>query len=119
MIVVPAGEFLMGSPDGEGDGDEHPQHKVTIAKPIAVGIAPVTRGEFATFVRRLIMKSRAAPMFGTAGNGKMTRASRGAIRASGKGTTMGISTKPRKAEGSAVARIIVLCGCRRRRRPSS
>jgi formylglycine-generating enzyme required for sulfatase activity len=50
MIVVPAGEFLMGSPGGEGDEDERPQHKVTIANPFAVGIAPVTRGEFAAFV---------------------------------------------------------------------
>jgi hypothetical protein len=31
MIVVPAGAFLMGSPAGEGNSDEHPQHRVTIA----------------------------------------------------------------------------------------
>lgn len=28
MILIPTGEFLMGSPDGVGGFDEHPQHKV-------------------------------------------------------------------------------------------
>ena len=39
MVVLPAGEFLMGSPSSEKDrsGDEGPQHKVTISKPFAVG----------------------------------------------------------------------------------
>jgi formylglycine-generating enzyme required for sulfatase activity len=36
MIVVPSGSFMMGSPVGEGDNDEHPQHLVTIATPFAV-----------------------------------------------------------------------------------
>jgi formylglycine-generating enzyme required for sulfatase activity len=38
MIVVPAGEFIMGSPDA----NERPQHKVTIGRPFAVSKFEVT-----------------------------------------------------------------------------
>jgi formylglycine-generating enzyme required for sulfatase activity len=30
MVLIPAGEFLMGSPPGEGDDDEHPQRKICV-----------------------------------------------------------------------------------------
>jgi formylglycine-generating enzyme required for sulfatase activity len=30
MAAIPAGTFLMGSPEGQGNADEHPQHKVTV-----------------------------------------------------------------------------------------
>ena len=46
MVVVPAGEFWMGSKDGEGNGDERPCHKVTIAQPFAVGRFAVTFDEW-------------------------------------------------------------------------
>ena len=42
MVVVPPGEFWMGSPNGEGYPAEHPHHKVKIAKPFAVGKFEVT-----------------------------------------------------------------------------
>jgi formylglycine-generating enzyme required for sulfatase activity len=47
MVVVPAGSFTMGSPEGEeGDADERPQRKVTIARPFAVGRFEVTFAEW-------------------------------------------------------------------------
>jgi formylglycine-generating enzyme required for sulfatase activity len=53
MVVVPAGSFTMGSPDGEKDRfkDEGPQHVVTIGKPFAVGKVQVTVDQFAAFVK--------------------------------------------------------------------
>lgn len=48
MVPLPTGEFLMGSPESElGRGkDEGPQHRVTIAQPIAVGKFEVTFAEW-------------------------------------------------------------------------
>jgi formylglycine-generating enzyme required for sulfatase activity len=42
MVVVPAGTFLMGSPPGEGDEDEHPQHLVKIERAFAVSRFVIT-----------------------------------------------------------------------------
>ena len=52
MVVIPAGKFMMGSPEGEEERfeNEGPRHEVTIPKPLAVGRYEVTRGEFALFV---------------------------------------------------------------------
>jgi len=30
MVLIPAGTFMMGSPDGVGSSDEHPQHQVSV-----------------------------------------------------------------------------------------
>ena len=48
MVVVPSGQFLMGSPTSEKgrDNNEGPQHRVTIAKPFAVGKFEVTFAEW-------------------------------------------------------------------------
>lgn len=51
MVVIPAGEFTMGSPASEaGRGlDEGPQHAVAIAQPFALGRSEVTVAEFRRF----------------------------------------------------------------------
>ena len=53
MVLIPAGEFVMGSPESEEErqDDEGPQHTVRIERPFALGKYEVTRGEFAAFVR--------------------------------------------------------------------
>jgi formylglycine-generating enzyme required for sulfatase activity len=50
LRLIPRGEFLMGSPEGEGQADEHPQHRVRITWPFYLGVTEVTRGQFRHFV---------------------------------------------------------------------
>ena len=52
MVVIPAGEFIMGTPAGENGRKENegPQHRVQIASTFAVGKYGVTRDEFAAFI---------------------------------------------------------------------
>lgn len=52
MVVIPAGQFMMGSPDDEPERGEYesPWHSVTFAAPFAAGRCAVTVDEFAAFV---------------------------------------------------------------------
>ena len=52
MVVIPAGEFTMGSPAAEAERgvDEGPQRQVLIAQPFALGRSEVTVAEFRRFV---------------------------------------------------------------------
>ena len=52
LVVVPAGEFMMGANSGDFgyESDESPQHRVRIGQSLAVGKFEVTRGQFAAFV---------------------------------------------------------------------
>lgn len=52
MVVIPAGKFLMGSPETETPrrDTEGPQHLVEIAAPFAIGKYEVTYGEYAKFI---------------------------------------------------------------------
>lgn len=46
---IPAGEFWLGSPDGEGDDDEHPRRRVTVASGFRIASVPVTGAQFTAF----------------------------------------------------------------------
>jgi len=50
LVYVPGGEFIMGSPDGEGDDDEHPQHTVYLDA-FWLDKTEVTNAMFANFVK--------------------------------------------------------------------
>ena len=45
LVDIPAGTFWMGSPDGKGDSDEKPDHKVTI-EAFRIGKYPVTQAQW-------------------------------------------------------------------------
>ena len=51
MVVIPAGSFIMGSPEGEAERTkvEGPQHRVTFASPFGLGRYPVTFEEYDHF----------------------------------------------------------------------
>ena len=48
LVVIPPGEFMMGSPEDEADRsvNEGPQHKVRITKPFYMGVTEVTQGQW-------------------------------------------------------------------------
>jgi len=48
FVLVPPGEFLMGSPDSDksASGDEKPQHRVRITKSFCFGVCEVTQAQY-------------------------------------------------------------------------
>jgi formylglycine-generating enzyme required for sulfatase activity len=46
LRLIAAGKFMMGSPDGEGQGNEHPRHEVRITRPFYLGVTEVTQGQY-------------------------------------------------------------------------
>jgi serine/threonine-protein kinase len=48
MVLIPAGSFVMGSPESEAgrESNESPEHKVTISKPFFIGAFQITQGQF-------------------------------------------------------------------------
>lgn len=51
MVLIPAGEFLMGSPVGEGRNDEYPQHKVYLGD-YYIDKYEVTNEQYARFLNK-------------------------------------------------------------------
>ncbi len=51
MVVVPGGEFIMGSPQSErGRSEDETQHRVRIPRTYAIGTTEVTEAQFARFL---------------------------------------------------------------------
>ena len=48
LVLIPAGEFIMGSPESDADAfeNEHPQHRVKITKPFYLGVTEVTQEQY-------------------------------------------------------------------------
>jgi formylglycine-generating enzyme required for sulfatase activity len=59
MVLIPAGTFWMGSPDGEGNKNEHPRHQVYLDA-FYMDKFEVTVARYAEFIRA---KNRAKPAF--------------------------------------------------------
>ena len=52
LVFIPAGRFLMGSPENEEKRNNYEtQHEVILSKPFYIAIYEVTRGQFAAFVK--------------------------------------------------------------------
>ena len=64
FAYIPAGEFLMGSPETEaGRREDEKQHQVKLTKPFLLGVYPVTQGQW-----KAVMGSSAALGSGTSMN---------------------------------------------------
>ncbi|NCR10431.1 MAG: SUMF1/EgtB/PvdO family nonheme iron enzyme [Microcystis aeruginosa LG13-11] len=55
MVAIPGGTFTMGSPAGEGDNDEKPQHQVTVP-PFFMGKYPITQAQWQAIASRTDLK---------------------------------------------------------------
>ena len=51
FVLIPGGAFTMGTPEGQGDYDERPQHEVTLS-PFYLSIAEVTNAQYLRFDAR-------------------------------------------------------------------
>jgi formylglycine-generating enzyme required for sulfatase activity len=51
MVLIPAGAFRMGSPDGEGFDDEHPRHQVSVPA-FLLAKTPVTQAQWQAVMSR-------------------------------------------------------------------
>jgi formylglycine-generating enzyme required for sulfatase activity len=49
MAEIPGGSFLMGSPEGEGEDDEYPQHLVEVPS-FWMGVYPITQAQYQAVV---------------------------------------------------------------------
>jgi len=68
LVLVPAGEFLMGSPDSEDHPNESPQRVVRFERPFYMGRFPVTQSQwFAVMGEQPVSTHRKPRIAGRAG----------------------------------------------------
>jgi formylglycine-generating enzyme required for sulfatase activity len=60
LVLIPAGSFLMGSPesDADADADEFPQHEVLLTKPIYIGRTEVTQRQWKSLMQTAPWKEK-------------------------------------------------------------
>jgi serine/threonine protein kinase/formylglycine-generating enzyme required for sulfatase activity len=51
LNLIPAGEFMMGSPDPNAPENERPEHRVRISTPFFLGATEVTQAQYAAVMR--------------------------------------------------------------------
>ncbi len=75
LVLIPAGEFLMGSPDSEPERDatEGPRHEVRIRRPFYLGACHVTQEQYARVMGRNPSHFRAGGAGGAEVQGQDTR----------------------------------------------
>ncbi|MGD0093197.1 MAG: SUMF1/EgtB/PvdO family nonheme iron enzyme, partial [Planctomycetota bacterium] len=69
MVLIPAGEFMMGSDEADAQPDEKPVHKVKISKPFYMGKYHVTVAQFRAFADATKYQTQ-AEVAGEAGTNK-------------------------------------------------
>jgi formylglycine-generating enzyme required for sulfatase activity len=69
MVEIPAGEFMMGSPDDEEgrSSDEGPVHRAAVSQPFAIGMYEVTVGQFEMFENAVRFDAADCPNGGVQG----------------------------------------------------
>jgi formylglycine-generating enzyme required for sulfatase activity len=46
FVLIPAGSFQRGSPEGDGEDDEHPRRELRISRPFYLSMYEVTQGQY-------------------------------------------------------------------------
>jgi formylglycine-generating enzyme required for sulfatase activity len=85
-VLIPAGEFMMGSPENEGgrDPNEGPRHRVKITKPFFMGIYAVTQAQYEAVMgaNPSFFKGESNPVEMVSWNGAGSRFSRSTCQSS-------------------------------------